>query len=507
MSDITLAKTKLMETRENGVSTYSILQKVIRDILDTRPSDPSKKLGQIVDKVCLTLDLESNNSTETSSTSYESEIAELQKELFSGSGIEELGEDDEGEANPLPDVQQLSYLFEKGGVGLGDSEWVQVYFSLEKLCKDVNPQSCRFFGKILGLQNNYYVAEIQYRDEEEYEEEEEENEDNEDEIAEEEEEGEDNEDALPKSSYKAPKPVPKETPGQQGANKYIYFVCTELGGDWVKLPHCTPSEIQASRGIKKYFTGDLDAEVDSFPVFPGKEINLLRAQIGRIAAGTVIAPFGFFSFDGEEEEEDYDEAENGPRYEALENPEFEGHPVTDLVDDRLRTWVHSRLHIAKQGRCIWFNPKGDNEDEEEEEEEEEDNERAESPVIPETGPELLTSLADDVEVMGLQPWSTRLASSATHENHNVAVVKSNLWPGATAVSDGKFFENIYIGWGVKFGFANSFSPVIVDEFCKEFVPEEIEIDDPTVEEETAFKENEMVGEGEEEEEEDYDDNE
>ena len=169
MSDITLAKTKLMETKENGVSTYSILQKVIRDILDTRPSDPSTKLGQIVDKVCLTLDLETNDSREsTSSSSHESEIAELQKELFSGSGIEELGEDDEGELNPLPDIQQLSYLFEKGGVGLGDSEWVQVYFSLEKLCKDVNPQSCRFFGKILGLQNNYYVAEIQYRDEEEY---------------------------------------------------------------------------------------------------------------------------------------------------------------------------------------------------------------------------------------------------------------------------------------------------------------------------------------------------
>ena len=46
----------------------------------------------------------------------------------------------------------------------------------------------------------------------------------------------------------------------------------------------------------------------------------------------------------------------------------------------------------------------------------------------------------------------------------------------------------------------------VDDFCQEFEPEEAEIDDPTVEEETAFKESQMIGEGEEEEEEEeYDD--
>merc|ERR1711976_347844 len=454
-----------------------------------------------MEKISITLD---DSPASENSTSFEAEIAEAQKDLFSGDGIEELGEDEDSDSNPLPDINQISHLFEKGGVGLSSSEWIQVYYSLEKLCKDVNPASCRFFGKILGLEKNYYVAEITYRDEEEYEEEENEDEGDVTNDPEEAFDEEEEDDPLPKSNWKPKKKVPKEVPGQAGANKFIYFVCNELGGEWVKLPHCTPEEIVASRSIKKYFTGNLDSEIDSFPVFPGTEKNLLRAQIARITAGTVISPFGFFSFDGDEEE-DYDEEENGPRTEALENPEFEGHPVSELVDDRMRTWVHSRLHISKRGRCVWWNPRGD--EEEEEEEEDYDEERIQQPVvIPELGPDLLTSLSDDIEINGLQPWSTRLASTLGHSSHSVAVVKSNLWPGAVAVSDGKFFENIYIGWGVKFGFVGSYSPQKVDDFCQEFEPEEAEIDDPTVEEETAFKESQMIGEGEEEEEEEeYDD--
>merc|ERR1712178_258482 len=148
-----------------------------------------------IEKISITLD---DSPTSENSTSFEAEIAEAQKDLFSGDGIEELGEEEDSGSNPLPDISQISHLFEKGGVGLSSSEWVQVYYSLEKLCKDVNPASCRFFGKILGLQKNYYVAEIQYRDEEEYEEEEEEN-------------------PLPKSQWKPEKKVPKEVPGQAGA--------------------------------------------------------------------------------------------------------------------------------------------------------------------------------------------------------------------------------------------------------------------------------------------------
>ena len=43
---------------------------------------------------------------------------------------------------------------------------------------------------------------------------------------------EDKNDELPKSKYKAPLPIPKE-PYQTGANKYLYFVCSEPGADLI----------------------------------------------------------------------------------------------------------------------------------------------------------------------------------------------------------------------------------------------------------------------------------
>jgi radial spoke head protein 4/6 len=53
-------------------------------------------------------------------------------------------------------------------------------------------------------------------------------------------------------------------------------------GDWIQLPDAEPHHIVAARMIKKMLTGNLNASVDSCPPFPGKERNLLRAQIARI---------------------------------------------------------------------------------------------------------------------------------------------------------------------------------------------------------------------------------
>jgi radial spoke head protein 4A len=46
-------------------------------------------------------------------------------------------------------------------------------------------------------------------------------------------------------------------------------------------------------------TGDLNAEIISNPVFPGKERHFLRAQIARIFAATTICPKGLFEIDEE----------------------------------------------------------------------------------------------------------------------------------------------------------------------------------------------------------------
>jgi len=61
----------------------------------------------------------------------------------------------------------------------------------------------------------------------------------------------------------------------------------------------------------------------------------------------------------------------------------------------------------------------------------------------------LTSVAEDIEVDNMPPWTARISSNTVHPSHALAVLKSNLWVGATTFSNGKQFENIYIGWGLK----------------------------------------------------------
>lgn len=68
--------------------------------------------------------------------------------------------------------------------------------------------------------------------------------------------------------------------------------------------------------------------------------------------------------------------------------------------------------------------------------EEEEEEMEETAVEPERGPALLTPISQDVSIEGLQPWSVRVSSLRIPE-YGVAVVSSNLWPGAHAFAFGK----------------------------------------------------------------------
>ena len=65
-----------------------------------------------------------------------------------------------------------------------------------------------------------------------------------------------------------------------------------------------------------------------------------------------ISPLGYYQFD----EEDEDEEENENQTEFMENPDFEGIPLRELIDPSLSNWVHHVQYILPQGRCTWFNP-------------------------------------------------------------------------------------------------------------------------------------------------------
>ncbi len=121
---------------------------------------------------------------------------------------------------------------------------------------------------------------------------------------------------------------------------------------------------------------------------------------------------------------------------------FRPPPMSDLLNPSMERWVHHTSHILRQGRTTWWNPaKGlkkptaedeDEEDIEEEEEEEEDGEAGR-----EFGPALFGSLAEDKTLDGITPWSPR-ASSTVFTEFQVASVRSNLWPGATAMCTSKY---------------------------------------------------------------------
>jgi len=88
--------------------------------------------------------------------------------------------------SPLPNVAELAFFFEQAGVGLGKEEMQRIFLALKQLVDTQCLQHCRFWGKILGIQSNYLVAEGEFREGEGEEEEESTEPSNEDEEKEEE---------------------------------------------------------------------------------------------------------------------------------------------------------------------------------------------------------------------------------------------------------------------------------------------------------------------------------
>ncbi|KAG8510945.1 Radial spoke head protein 4A [Galemys pyrenaicus] len=509
------AKAYLLKTSSNlGLNLYDHLSNMLTKILDERPEnavDIIENISQDVKMAHFSKKLDTLQNENEMLPAYE--IAEKQKALFLQGNLEGADQELEEEIveNCLPNVMESAFYFEQAGVGLGTDETYRIFLALKQLT-DTHPiQKCRFWGKILGIEMNYIVAELEFREGEDEEEVEEED------VAEERDNGdseadEDDEDALPRSFHKTPQAIPKEE-SRTGTNKYVYFVCNEPGRPWIKLPSVTPAQIVIARKIKKFFTGRLDAPIISYPPFPGNESNYLRAQIARISAGTHVSPLGFYQL-GEEEGEEEEEIEGG-RDSFEENPDFEGIQVIDLVES-LSNWVHHVQHILPQGRCNWFNPIQKSEEEEEDDEEKEEEEEKEETdyTEQEAGPPLLTPISEDLEIQNTPPWTTRLSSNLIPQ-YAIAILRSNLWPGAYAFSNGKKFENFYIGWGHKYS-PDNYTPPVPPPVQQEYPsgPEITEMDDPGVEEEQAFRaaqaaavlsaeENEETEE-EEDEEDDYD---
>ncbi|KAM6985368.1 radial spoke head protein 4 homolog A [Aplochiton taeniatus] len=503
----------MKNSSKSNLNLYDHLARLLTKVMDERPEnvvDVIEDMSREVKRGLLT----DNQSTlrDMPLISAAQVLAEQQRSLFSRR--EDGDQEEELSDTSLPNVGESAFFLEQAGVGLGREETHRLFLALKYLVDSQPLQHCRLWGKILGTESNYIIAEALYREGEE-EEEEGKEEAHEDEERDGDIRGEDEEtevaeviDPLPTTTYKPPPVMPKEE-NRTGVNKFTYFVCKEPGLPWTKLPAVTPAQITASRQIRKFLTGKLEAPITSYPPYPGNESNYLRAQIARISASTQVSPLGFYQF-GEEEGE---EEEEGARDSYEENPDFEGIPVHEMADS-LSNWVHHVQHILLQGRCVWVNLAEKTEENFDEEGDDEEKEEEPDEPEPEVGPPLLTPLSEDVEMFNTPPWSLKMSSTLISQ-FAVAVLRSNLWPGAYAYACGKKFENIYIGWGMKFageGYTPSIPPIPQQEYVSG--PEITEALDPTLEEEQALKaaleeqraaqEENEARDGEEEEEEDED---
>lgn len=306
-------------------------------------------------------------------------------------------------------------------------------------------------------------------------------------------------------------------------NRYVYFVSNEfVSNDWTELPSVSQLQIQASRKIVKQLTGNLDAHVNTSPLFPGHERNYLRAVIARISASVHIAPEAAYVMKATElsiDLSDVDVADsdqnNVNRTINIDfhrsNPDYKSKNKTALMD--MSAWVHLQPFIFEHGGT---KPLVDRKalliEREKAAEEKLAVEAAAAASMKDTkgakpdpkatakagkaapvadsviNDNAMTvqaskfkSCQDDLFRDGIAAW-TLANTPEIDAMKNIVLAKSNIWLGAYAFACGSILDNIYFGWGTK-NRLNDCIDFSMPEFQNECEDGLVELDDPTPEEE------------------------
>jgi len=382
-----------------------------------------------------------------------------------------------------------SAMLRWAGVGFSQQESYHIGASLRRLAVETpSIELLRFWGKVLGTEGDYMVAEGVLK-------------------------------SAPRAADAAEKPpVLPDSPEfdvesrGEGANSFTYWVSSGGCAPWVRLPAARASHIVAARTMKRILTGKLDAPVLSMPWYPGKERHLLRAQIARISATCTLATKGWY----EEDEE------GGGKIKQAEDPIGAFPGQEELASDA--AWVHRMPCLNKIGKCSYPD------------------------VDALTGAELINEeqakvIAAQIEAEGEQKgilsgvdgdlaevkpegdegnvvaWSYKVFGDKgmykfgdADKSHQVTAARSMIWPGATTAAQGTKFANIYIGYAMKSGSllppnpltglsllpgTEAFSPLIPDDIMEE--PQDLEEhDEPNPGEDDVASQGESVDPGDEE---------
>ena len=303
--------------------------------------------------------------------------------------------------NYMEDVLQQSKLFEWGGISFSDEEWYKIRMAMKKILVENDCEYLRFFGKIYGINSDYYIIQ-----------------------------------GLLKTYPMKNPQIHVEARGNEGINRYTFWVSNSILESWYELPDITHEQIVCSRRFKYHLTGDLNSKVKSFVSFPGKEMHLLKCQIIRILHSSCIVPKGYYKISENFKEQlegkvtEIDEEFKSPTFEEMKGPEGE-------------SWVHEHAYIYPSGKVI--DPsveaqvdrlKGINEDE---------------------GYKVKEGEGENVNEIDLKYWKVKVVGDQIMHNrangdpitHAVVLVKNLRWPGTLTVWKEEKFANIYVGYGIK----------------------------------------------------------
>jgi len=402
------AKQYLRREDDDGDSLYEHLSRVLLKVIVEKPSNANSVFEQ--------LSQELRGSTRVTPTNdavkmlpCQEQNAQLEWCEFSAGLYSK--ESDAAEIS-YPDIMTEANVYEWNGVDFGRMEIYQLYLSIKQKAM-IEAQNLRFWGKIFGTSGDYYVVQ--------------------------------GTNPEPPSAMEV-----LAMEGAEGTNKYAFWVCNCVGGAWIRLPNVTPDAIVIARKIKRFFTGNINAPVPSYPPFPGgTEAYLLRAQIALITSECSISPSGFYV-----EDDDTDEGIKGIK-KVEEMDEYKS--VDDLKD--LGSWVHHEVPINVNGRCN--QPTAGEEDEDSAE-----------PAEELTDLPLLGAISED-EIADGPGWAVTVYPGGAGESPDSTVcIKSQKWPGAYAAAFGNKFVNVYCGFGCSSARGARYEPSVAPSVQKEWMPAE-----------------------------------
>ena len=303
--------------------------------------------------------------------------------------------------NFMDDIMSQAKLFEWGGVSFSEEEWFKIQMAMKKLMLKNDCEYIRFFGKIFGIKSDYYIIQgIQKR-----------------------------------YSMKNPL-VHIESRGNEGINRYTFWVSNSILESWYELPDITPQQLVASRQFKYHFTGDLNSKVKSFRTFPGKEMHLLKCQIVRILHSSCIVPKGYLKVSENFKEQlegkvtEFDEEYKSPTFEEMKSPEVEN-------------WIHEHAYIFPNGKVI--DPSIETQV---------DRMRG---IAEDEGYKVKEGEGENINEIDMKYWKVKVVGDQMIHNrangepitHAVVLVRNTRWPGTLCVWKEEKFANIYVGFGIK----------------------------------------------------------